>query len=89
MLGTDRVEGVEVVRNELVEENGRIVARPTGEHETIEAGLVFRSVGYQGVELPGVPFDAARATIPNDQRPRRSAPTARTAPAGSSAARAA
>jgi ferredoxin--NADP+ reductase len=65
LLGTDRVEGVEVVRNELVEENGHIVARPTGEHETIEAGLVFRSVGYQGVELPGVPFDAARATIPN------------------------
>jgi ferredoxin--NADP+ reductase len=65
ILGTDRVEGVEVVRNELVEENGRIVARPVGTPETIEAGLVFRSVGYQGVELPGVPFDAARATIPN------------------------
>ena len=65
LLGTDRVEGVEVVRNELVEENGRIVARPTGEREVIEAGLVFRSVGYQGVELPGVPFDAGRATIPN------------------------
>ncbi len=65
ILGDDRVEAVQVVRNELVEENGRIVARPTGELETIEAGLVFRSVGYQGVELPGVPFDPARATIPN------------------------
>ena len=31
ILGEDKVEGVEIVRNELVEENGRIVARPTGE----------------------------------------------------------
>jgi ferredoxin/flavodoxin---NADP+ reductase len=66
ILGEDRVEGVEIAHNELVEEGGRIVARPTGEREVIEAGIVFRSVGYQGVELPGVPFDAARATIPND-----------------------
>ena len=65
ILGGDRVEGVEIVHNELVEEGGRIVARPTGEREVIEAGVVFRSVGYQGVELPGVPFDPARATIPN------------------------
>src|SRR5262249_42464875 len=36
------------------------------EHETIPCGIVFRSVGSLGVELPGVPFDARRATIPND-----------------------
>ena len=70
ILGEDRVEGVEIVRNELVEEGGSIVARPTGEREVIEAGVVFRSVGYQGVELPGVPFDTGRATIPNAARPR-------------------
>ena len=49
ILGEDRVEAVEIVRNELVEEDGRIVARPTGETETIPCGLVLRSVGYQGV----------------------------------------
>ena len=27
---------------------------------------MFRSVGYLGVELPGLPFDARRATIPNE-----------------------
>jgi ferredoxin--NADP+ reductase len=64
--GEERVEAVEVVRNELVAESGRIVARPTGETETIECGLVLRSVGYQGVALPGVPFDARRGTIPNE-----------------------
>jgi ferredoxin--NADP+ reductase len=61
------VEGVEIVRNELVEENGRIVARPTGETEVIPAGLVLRSVGYKGVALPGVPFDERSGTIPNDR----------------------
>jgi ferredoxin--NADP+ reductase len=65
ILGEERVEAVEIVRNELVEENGRIVARPTGELETIPCGLVLRSVGYQGVALPGVPFDERRGVMPN------------------------
>jgi len=66
ILGEDRVEAVEVGRNELVEEDGRLVARPTGVTETISAGLVLRSVGYKGVALPGVPFDERSGTIPND-----------------------
>jgi ferredoxin--NADP+ reductase len=66
LLGGDRVEAVEVVRNELVAQDGRLVARPTGARETVPCGLVLRSVGYQGVELPGVPFDAAAAVMPND-----------------------
>src|SRR5437773_5262851 len=65
--GEERVEAIEIVRNRLVaDESGRVSAEPTGEHETIPCGVVFRSVGYLGVELPGVPFDARRATIPND-----------------------
>jgi ferredoxin/flavodoxin---NADP+ reductase len=67
ILGSERVEAVEVVRNELVEEDGRIVARPTGETEVIPCGLVLRSVGYKGVALPGVPFDERSGTIPNDR----------------------
>src|SRR5580765_2107716 len=41
ILGEERVEGVELVRNELVD--GRAV--PTDDRETIECGIVFRSVG--------------------------------------------
>ncbi|HVV59185.1 MAG TPA: FAD-dependent oxidoreductase [Gaiellaceae bacterium] len=67
IVGEDRVEGIEVVRNELVEEGGRIVARPVGAPETIPCSLVLRSVGYRGVMLPGVPFDEASGTIPNDR----------------------
>ncbi len=66
ILGAERVEAVELVRNELVaDEHGRIRAVPTEERETIPCGLVFRSVGYQGTPVPGVPFDSASATVPN------------------------
>ena len=37
----------------------------TAELETLPAGIVFRSVGYRGVALPGVPFDEERGTIRN------------------------
>jgi ferredoxin/flavodoxin---NADP+ reductase len=66
ILGDDRVEGVEIVRNELVAQNGRISAVPTGQTETIPCGLVFRSIGYHGIPLPDVPFDERSGTIPND-----------------------
>ena len=62
ILGEERVEAIELVRNELVD--GRAVA--TDEHETIPCGIVFRSVGYRGVALPGVPFDDGSGTIPNE-----------------------
>jgi ferredoxin/flavodoxin---NADP+ reductase len=63
ILGKERVEGIELVRNEL-DANERAV--PTDEREMLPCGLVFRSVGYAGVELPGVPFDARSGTIPNE-----------------------
>ncbi len=64
--GTDKVESIELVRNRLEEKEGRLVAVPTDEHETIDCGLVFRSVGYRGVGLPDVPFDEKRGTIHNE-----------------------
>ena len=60
--GDERVEAIELVRNELVD--GRAV--PTGETETIPCDAVFRSVGYRGVALPGLPFDERSCTIPNE-----------------------
>jgi ferredoxin--NADP+ reductase len=64
--GERRVESVELVRNKLEEHEGRLVAVPTGEHETLQCGLVFRSVGYRGVGLPELPFDERRGTIRNE-----------------------
>jgi ferredoxin/flavodoxin---NADP+ reductase len=66
ILGEGRVEGVEVVRNELVpDEGGRLRAVPTEERDVITCNLVFRSVGYRGVGLPGLPFDERGGVIPN------------------------
>ncbi len=64
--GDGKVEAIELVRNRLEEKDGRLVAVPTEEHETIECGLVFRSVGYRGVGLPHLPFDDRRGTIRNE-----------------------
>jgi ferredoxin--NADP+ reductase len=64
--GDGRVERIVIGKNELVDEDGSIRARDTGERETIECGLVLRSIGYKGVPLEGVPFDEKRGVIPND-----------------------
>ncbi len=61
--GVDRVESVELVKNVLDEDHRAV---PTEERETISCGLVFRSVGYRGVALPGVPFDEHGGVIPNE-----------------------
>jgi ferredoxin--NADP+ reductase len=67
IIGNERVEGVEIVRNELVpDERGRVQAVATDERETIPCGVVFRSVGYKGVPLTGLPFDESRAVLPNE-----------------------
>src|SRR6185312_11421659 len=63
ILGTDRVEGLKLERTRLSDE-GRVVG--TGEYETLPVGMVLRSVGYQSVPLPGVPFDPRAYVVPND-----------------------
>ncbi|HEX3455431.1 MAG TPA: FAD-dependent oxidoreductase, partial [Gaiellaceae bacterium] len=67
ILGDDRVEAIEVVHNELVPDGrGSVKAVPTERREVIPCSVVFRSVGYRGVPLAGVPFDEGRATIANE-----------------------
>lgn len=63
IVGTDgRVSGVVVERNVL--RDGRVVG--TGEHETLDVGLVVRAIGYDAEPIPGLPFDAATGTVPNE-----------------------
>ncbi len=67
LVGGERVEGVEIERNALVrDERGAVKARGTGAREVIPAGLVFRAIGYHGIPVEGVPFDAKRGIVPND-----------------------
>jgi len=68
ILGNERVEAIELVRNRLeADDSGRVRAVPTDERETIPCGIVFRSVGYRGTGLPGVPFHERSGTIPNER----------------------
>jgi len=67
ILGTDRVEGIQIVHNELVEgDDGSLRAQPTDISEELDCGLVFRSIGYRGTRIDGVPFDEQSCTIPNE-----------------------
>jgi ferredoxin/flavodoxin---NADP+ reductase len=69
IAGDGAVEAVVVGRNELVRDaRGLLRARATGAPpETIQCGLVLRSVGYQAVPLPGVPFDERAFVLPNER----------------------
>ena len=56
------VSGLRLERTRLTSDG---VFEGTGEIETLDAQLVLRSVGYQSVPLPGVPFDSRSHTVPN------------------------
>jgi ferredoxin--NADP+ reductase len=66
ILGSQRVEGIRICRNELREAGGGLRAFATDATEEIECGIVFRSIGYRGIPLDDVPFDERAAVIPNE-----------------------
>jgi ferredoxin--NADP+ reductase len=65
LSGDGRLERVTFERNRLEGEAGRQRAVGTGETYDTECGVLFRSVGYRGVPIEGVPFDEARGVFPN------------------------
>ncbi|KAG0328982.1 NADPH-adrenodoxin reductase [Dissophora globulifera] len=54
-LGINRLEGDDSNRK----------AVSTGEKESLECGLAFRSIGYKSVGIHGVPFDERKGVVPN------------------------
>jgi ferredoxin--NADP+ reductase len=60
--GPERVSALTLERSRL-DETGRLTG--TGSLETLPVQLVLRSVGYQSVPLPGVPFDERSSIVPN------------------------
>jgi ferredoxin--NADP+ reductase len=68
LKGESRVESIVLERNQLSgDEPFKQKARSTGETEEIPCGLVFRSIGYRGVAIPGVPFHEAWGIFPNEE----------------------
>jgi ferredoxin--NADP+ reductase len=66
LVGSDRLDGVILERNTLTGEAGQQKASGSGVTELVPCGTLFRSVGYRGVALPGVPFNESAGIIPND-----------------------
>ncbi len=62
ILGDERVTGVELEETVIGTEG---YVEGTGELTTLPADLVVRSVGYRGVALPGVPYDASTGRVPH------------------------
>ncbi len=66
IIGTDKVEAIEIGRNEIFTDGaGATRARDTGERETLECGLILRSIGYLGTGIGDVPHDHERGVIRN------------------------
>jgi len=61
-----RVAAVEVGRNRLQPDEGGVPrAVPTGETELLETGLLLRAVGYKGLPVADLPYDAESGTVPH------------------------
>ena len=66
--GAGAVGALRLVHNRLVASaTGTIQAQATERFEDLSVGLAFRSVGYRGVPLPGVPFDEKWGVILNQK----------------------
>lgn len=66
--GEGGVKGMKLVHNELyASEDGSLRPRHTDRYEDLDVDLVFRSVGYRGVPLAGLPFNDRWGIVPNDK----------------------
>lgn len=65
LIGDGRLQRILLMRNRLVGEPARQVAEATGDMQELACGVLFRSIGYRGLAIAGVPFDAARGVMPN------------------------
>jgi len=63
IIGAERVGGITLERT-AIDASGKLGG--TGQLETLDAQMVLRSVGYQSVPLPGVPFDDRASVVPNE-----------------------
>jgi len=66
LQGQERLEAVSLQRNHLAGAAFAQVAQPGGASVQLDCGLLFRSIGYRGRALSGVPFDEEKGLFPNN-----------------------
>lgn len=67
LVGNPSLEKVVFEKNSLSGAPFKQSARGTGEIVELESGILFRSIGYQGVPIQDVPFHETRGIIPNEK----------------------
>ncbi|MFB3081968.1 MAG: FAD-dependent oxidoreductase [Gammaproteobacteria bacterium] len=65
LAGNGCLERVVLEKNQLTGEPFQQAAQGTGEREELACGLLFRSIGYHGIPIPGAPFNERRGVFPN------------------------
>ncbi len=65
IFGKGRVQQIVFENNQLTGEPNQQKVRATGIKNTFDCGLVFRSIGYVGVPVKGLPFQPNAGVIPN------------------------
>ncbi len=66
LMGNTKLEKIILEKNKLTGEPFKQSAKGTGETIELETGILFRSIGYRGVPIAGVPFHESWGTIPNE-----------------------
>ena len=65
IVGNAKVEKIILEKNKLTGPPNEQKSQGTGQKQELPCGLVFRSVGYKGVPITGVPFDEKWGVFPN------------------------
>ncbi len=66
LKGNKKLEKIIFEKNSLSGDPFKQSAKGTGETYELDAGIIFRSIGYRGIALPGVPFHDSWGVIPNE-----------------------
>ncbi|OGX33503.1 MAG: NADP oxidoreductase [Omnitrophica WOR_2 bacterium RIFCSPHIGHO2_02_FULL_52_10] len=67
LVGDKGVQKVILEKNKLTGEAGKQKSAGTGEKEELKCDILFRSVGYRGIPIKGVPFHESSGVFPNDK----------------------
>ena len=67
LVGEGKVRKLIIEKNELVGEPGKQKSKGTGVKSEMNCDILFRSVGYRGIAIEGVPFHEAWGIFPNKE----------------------
>ncbi len=66
LVGDSKLERVKIEYNQLSGDPFKQSARGSGEFYDLETGILFRSIGYRGIPIEGVPFNDSWGVFPNE-----------------------